>query len=163
MLPHRPLALYSQRFAVLIFFFNQLSNSIELFTFHSCTVILLSHSHPKHSEVEDRSLLDKHENRDEFHSWNGLTGNKLLVYACLRAWVWTRYVLWHEAESTAIHEKRLFPSFAIASTQAAFQTVWTLVLFAMPRNNKNRNFSSQPNSYFLLCFHSKGWTADKNT
>lgn len=50
--------------------------------------------------------------------------------------------------SAAIHEKSLFPSFAIASTQAAFQTVWTLVLFTMPRNNKNLNSSSQPN-YFL--------------
>lgn len=80
MLPHRPLVLYSQRFAVLIFFFfNQLSNAIELFTFHSCTVILLSHSHPKHSEVKDRSLLDKCESRAKFHSWNDLTGNKLLV------------------------------------------------------------------------------------
>lgn len=70
----------------------------------------------------------------------------------LRACFWTRCVLRHETESTAIHEKRLFPSFAIASTQAAFQTVWTLVLFTMPRNNKNLNFSSQPNSYFYYAF-----------
>lgn len=70
----------------------------------------------------------------------------------LRACFWTRCVLQHETESTAIHEKRLFPSFAIASTQAAFQTVWTLVLFTMPRNNKNLNFSSQPNSYFYYAF-----------
>lgn len=64
---------------LLCWFFYHSSNDIKPFTLHSCTVILLSHSHPKHSEIKEESQLDKGESRAEFPLWDGLTGKKLLV------------------------------------------------------------------------------------
>lgn len=142
-------------------FINQLSNYIQLFTFNLHTVILLSNNHQKVFDLFCKAFRGKvripaTQTRNQ-SSQTRVTGNKLTVYNLAQSIGLDeiRCVLWHPQASVAIQEKSVFPSFAVASTQSAFQTVWTLVLLPMPRNNKNFTFSSQPNPCFLLCFHFK--------